>query len=125
MTATHRPRPGRMMSGPRRVIRALRYVNDELTHASEAIIRSAEKMRAITKHVERSSQEQTRGSKQITKSIESISEMVSQLNSAQREQARGGDQILQSVEQLREITRTQEVRFADLAKLVEAVRRKA
>jgi hypothetical protein len=41
MTATHRPRPGRMMSGPRRVIRALRYVNDELTYASEAIIRSA------------------------------------------------------------------------------------
>jgi hypothetical protein len=30
-----------MMSGPRRVIRALRYVNDELTRASEAIIRSA------------------------------------------------------------------------------------
>jgi hypothetical protein len=41
MTATHRPRPGRMMSGPRRVIRALRYVNDELTHASGAIICSA------------------------------------------------------------------------------------
>jgi hypothetical protein len=41
MTATYRPRPGRMMSGPRRVIRALRYVNDELTRASEAIIRSA------------------------------------------------------------------------------------
>jgi len=41
MTATHRPRPGRMMSGPRRVIRALRHVNDELTRASEAIIRSA------------------------------------------------------------------------------------
>ena len=41
MTATHRPRPGRTMSGPRRVIRALRYVNDELTRASEAIIRSA------------------------------------------------------------------------------------
>ena len=41
MTATHRPRPGRIMSGPRRVIRALRHVNDELTRASEAIIRSA------------------------------------------------------------------------------------
>jgi hypothetical protein len=41
MTATHRPRPGRMLSGPRRVIRALRYVNDELTRASEAIICSA------------------------------------------------------------------------------------
>jgi hypothetical protein len=41
MAATHRPRPGRMVSGPRRVSRALRYVNDELTRASEAIIRSA------------------------------------------------------------------------------------
>jgi hypothetical protein len=30
-----------MMSRPRRAIRALRYVNDELTRASEAIIRSA------------------------------------------------------------------------------------
>ena len=41
MTATHRSRPGRTTSAPRRVIRALRYVNDELTRASEAIIRSA------------------------------------------------------------------------------------
>jgi hypothetical protein len=41
MTAIHRPRPGRMMSRPRQAIRALRYVNDELTRASEAIIRSA------------------------------------------------------------------------------------
>ena len=41
MTATHRPRPGRMMTGPRRMIHTLRYVNDELTRASEAIIRSA------------------------------------------------------------------------------------
>ena len=41
MTATHRPHTGRKMTGPRRVIHALRYVNDELTRASEAIIRSA------------------------------------------------------------------------------------
>ena len=41
MTATHRPWPGRMMTGPRRVIHALRYVDDELMRASEAIIRSA------------------------------------------------------------------------------------
>jgi hypothetical protein len=41
MTATHRLRPGRIRSGPRRVIGALRHVNDELTRASEAIIRSA------------------------------------------------------------------------------------
>lgn len=36
-----RPRTGRMMTGPRRMIHAVRYVNDELTRASEAIIRSA------------------------------------------------------------------------------------
>ena len=41
MTATHRSRTGRMMTGPRRMIHAVRYVNDELTRASEAIIRSA------------------------------------------------------------------------------------
>ena len=41
MTATHRPRPGRITAGPRRVIHALRYVDDELMRASEAIIRSA------------------------------------------------------------------------------------
>ena len=82
-------------------------------------MRSAEKMRTITKHVERSSQEQSRGGKQITRSIESISEMVSQLNSAQREQARGGEQILAAVEQLREIARKQESRFGELARVVD------
>ena len=91
----------------------------EQAKGSEQIIRSAEKMKAITKHVERSSQEQTRGGKQITKSIESINEMVSQLNTAQREQTRGGEQILQAVEQLRELTRKQEERFGQLAKAME------
>ena len=41
MTATQRPRSGRAMTVLRRVIGTLRYVNDELTRASEAIIRSA------------------------------------------------------------------------------------
>jgi hypothetical protein len=41
MTATPLPGPGQKMTGLRRVIQALRYVNDELTRASEAIIRSA------------------------------------------------------------------------------------
>jgi len=41
MTATRRLRPGRMMTGLRRMIHAVRYVNDELMRASEAIIRSA------------------------------------------------------------------------------------
>jgi hypothetical protein len=37
MTAARQPRPGQVMT----VLRALRHVNDELTLASEAIIRSA------------------------------------------------------------------------------------
>jgi len=40
-TAAHRPRPGSITPGPRRVLHALRYANDELTRAFEAIIRSA------------------------------------------------------------------------------------
>ena len=104
-------------------VQQIASATSEQAKGSEQIIRSAEKMRAITKHVERSSQEQTRGGKQITKSIESISEMVAQLNSAQREQARGGDQILQAVEQLREISKVQETRFGELSKLVDHLRR--
>ena len=41
MPATRRPRPGQVLTVPRRVLRALRHVNGELTRASEAIIRSA------------------------------------------------------------------------------------
>lgn len=41
MTATRRPRPGQVLTVPRRALRALRHVNDELMRASEAIIRSA------------------------------------------------------------------------------------
>jgi hypothetical protein len=41
MTAARRPRLRRVMTVPRRVLRALRHANDELTRASEAIIRSA------------------------------------------------------------------------------------
>ena len=41
MTAARRPGPGQVMTMPSRALRALRHVNDELTRASEAIIRSA------------------------------------------------------------------------------------
>lgn len=41
MTAARRPKPGQVMTVPARALRALRHVNDELTRASEAIIRSA------------------------------------------------------------------------------------
>ena len=41
MTATRRQQTGQVITVPRRALRALRHVNDELTRASEAIIRSA------------------------------------------------------------------------------------
>jgi hypothetical protein len=41
MIATHHPQPGQEITVVRRVLRALRHVNDELMRASEAIIRSA------------------------------------------------------------------------------------
>ena len=41
MTAARRPRLRRVMTVPHRVLRALLHANDELTRASEAIIRSA------------------------------------------------------------------------------------
>jgi hypothetical protein len=41
MTAARRPRSGQVMTVPAQALRALRHVNDELTRASEAIIRSA------------------------------------------------------------------------------------
>ena len=40
-TAARSARPGQAITAPRRAIRVLRYVNDELMRASEAIIRSA------------------------------------------------------------------------------------
>ena len=40
-TAVRSARPGQAMTAPRRAIRVLRYVNDELMRGSEAIIRSA------------------------------------------------------------------------------------
>lgn len=40
-TAACSARPGQAMTAPRRAIRALGYVNDELMRASETIIRSA------------------------------------------------------------------------------------
>ena len=65
-------------------------------------MRSAEKMKTITRHVERSTQEQTRGSRQITRAIETISEMVSQLSKAHRAQAQGADTILDGLSSVRE-----------------------
>lgn len=41
MTAARHPGSGQVMTMPARALRALRQVNDELTRAGEAIIRSA------------------------------------------------------------------------------------
>lgn len=41
VTAARGPRPGRMRTALRRPVRVVRYVNDEILRASEAIIRSA------------------------------------------------------------------------------------
>ena len=106
-------------------VQQIATATSEQARGSEQILRAAERMKNITKHVERSSQEQTRGSKQITRSIESISEMVSHLHAAQREQTKGGDQILQAVESLREIVRSQETRIGELNRMLEAMTRLA
>jgi hypothetical protein len=41
MAATRRPRVGQPMTAARRALRALKYVDDQLIRASEAVIRSA------------------------------------------------------------------------------------
>lgn len=41
MAPARRPQPGQVLTVPRRVLRTLRHVNDELMRASDAIIRSA------------------------------------------------------------------------------------
>ena len=86
----------------------------EQARGSEQILRAAERMKTITKHVERSSQEQNRGSKQITASIESISEMVNRLMNAHREQSRAAEQILAAVEPVRHSARRPAASTSDL-----------
>jgi len=63
----------------------------EQARGSELIMKSAEKMRTITQHVERSSQEQARGGRQMTSSIEQISAMVNNLNTSQRNWSHKGE----------------------------------
>ena len=77
----------------------------EQARGSELIIKSAEKMRVITQHVERSSQEQARGGKQVTQAIESISTMVNQINTAQRERSAESDQLSATALRAKQLTR--------------------
>jgi methyl-accepting chemotaxis protein len=74
---------------------------------SDQIMKSAEKMRMITQHVERSSQEQAKGGRQITASIEQISTMVNTLNSSQRSQRRSGELLLDLARKVEDLARVQ------------------
>ncbi|MGB1017403.1 MAG: methyl-accepting chemotaxis protein, partial [Nannocystaceae bacterium] len=77
-----------------------------------------EKMKSITRHVERSTQEQTRGSRQITRAIETISEMVSQLSKAHRGQTQSADTILDGLESVREAMGDQRTNIDDISTIV-------
>jgi methyl-accepting chemotaxis protein len=86
-------------------------------------MKSAEKMRLITQHVERSSQEQARGGRQISQAIENISGMVNQLHQSQRAQARGSEQTLAAARRIHELTRTYESNMRELNRAVDRLRK--
>jgi methyl-accepting chemotaxis protein len=82
-------------------------------------------MRAITKHVERSSQEQGRGSKQAGRAIAGISDMVGQLQSAYRDQGRESQALVQAFEAIHALARTEQARFAEVTRVAEAAQKNA
>jgi methyl-accepting chemotaxis protein len=86
-------------------------------------MKSAEKMRIITQHVERSSQEQSRGGRQISGAIESISTMVSQLNSSHKTQASGSQQLLASTLRIEESSIEQQQSLKQLEVAIERLKR--
>ncbi|MEM9862195.1 MAG: chemotaxis protein, partial [Myxococcota bacterium] len=95
----------------------------EQARGSELIMKSAEKMRLITQHVERSSQEQARGGRQISQSIESISNMVDQLHQSQRAQMKGSEDTLEAARRIKELTessRSQVERIESMAHELES-----
>jgi methyl-accepting chemotaxis protein len=97
----------------------------ELARGSEQIMKSAEMMRSITKHVERSSQEQSRGSKQITRSIESINDMVNHLNRAQKEQTKGSEQVMKAVESIKGVADQQNRSMGELERAIDGLEKEA
>jgi methyl-accepting chemotaxis protein len=70
-------------------------------------MKSAEKMRIITQHVERSSQEQARGGRQISSAIENISNLVNQLNTSHKTQSSGSQQLLSSAAKIEQASSVQ------------------
>jgi methyl-accepting chemotaxis protein len=86
-------------------------------------MKSAEKMRIITQHVERSSQEQARGGKQISGAIENISNMVNQLNASHRAQSRGSEQLIASAGKIEESARAQQGSLDKLVGMLDRLKR--
>jgi methyl-accepting chemotaxis protein len=95
----------------------------EQARGSELIMKSAEKMRLITQHVERSSsQEQARGGRQISQAIESISSMVNQLHQSQRMQAKNSEETVHAARRLAEISRGQDGHLREVTRIAERLR---
>ena len=63
-------------------------------------MKSAEKMRLITQHVERSSQEQARGGRQITGAIENISNRVSMLSISHKAQTHESQALTEALRRM-------------------------
>ncbi len=88
-------------------------------------MKSAEKMRIITQHVERSSQEQARGGRQITSAIENISNMVGQLNSSHKTQSQGSQRLLASAAKIEGSATAQQQSLKMLMVAVDRLKRAA
>jgi methyl-accepting chemotaxis protein len=88
-------------------------------------MKSAEKMRIITQHVERSSQEQARGGRQISGAIENISSMVTQLNSSHKEQANGSQLLLASAAKIEGSAAAQQLSLKQLMVAIDRLKRAA
>jgi methyl-accepting chemotaxis protein len=86
-------------------------------------MKSAEKMRIITQHVERSSQEQARGGRQISSAIENISNMVGQLNASHKTQASGATQLLASAAKIEQASSAQAGSLKQLQTAIERLKR--
>jgi methyl-accepting chemotaxis protein len=86
-------------------------------------MKSAEKMRIITQHVERSSQEQARGGRQISSAIENISNMVNQLNGSHKAQIRGSESLASASARIEESSRAQDGALKQLTTALDRLRR--
>ena len=85
-------------------------------------MKSAEKMRLITQHVERSAQEQAKGGRQITSAIENISGMVTNLNTGHRSQTDGARALQAAAVRIEETARAQESAVRQLTNAVANLR---